>query len=166
MYCSQYWLSVTLDGQVWHHFLLLLTEYPEEAQPERPPGVLPHQASTEDHQVPAPAERSPVLLWGGPGGDQGERGGVAGGGSAGVRGVWGQRRVVLGGEGGSWGYNEIFGKVRYSSPPLIGTPLLPNNSVLIREVSFGEREHYIHSQYLLPRICVLSREVSSLESVL
>ncbi len=34
---------------------------------------------------------------------------------------------------------------RYSGPPLIRTPFLPNNSVLIREVSFGEREHYIHS---------------------
>ena len=33
----------------------------------------------------------------------------------------------------------------YSAPPLIRTPLLPNNSVLMREVSFGEREHYIHS---------------------
>ncbi len=33
----------------------------------------------------------------------------------------------------------------YSSPPLLRPPLLPNNSVLIREVSFGEREHYIHS---------------------
>ncbi len=33
---------------------------------------------------------------------------------------------------------------QYSGPPLIRTPLLPNNSVLIREVSFGEREHYIH----------------------
>ncbi len=33
----------------------------------------------------------------------------------------------------------------YSGPPLIRMPLLPNNSVLIREVSFGEREHYIHS---------------------
>ena len=29
---------------------------------------------------------------------------------------------------------------QYSIPPLIGTPLLLNNSVLIREVSFGERE--------------------------
>ncbi len=29
---------------------------------------------------------------------------------------------------------------RYSGPPLIGTPLVSNNSVLIREVSFGERE--------------------------
>ncbi len=47
---------------------------------------------------------------------------------------------------------------RYSSPPLIRTPLLTNNSVLTREVSFGEREHYIHSWYLLPRICVFSRE--------
>ncbi len=29
---------------------------------------------------------------------------------------------------------------KYSSPPLIGIPLPPNNSVLIRNVSFGERE--------------------------
>ncbi len=54
----------------------------------------------------------------------------------------------------------------YSGPPLIRTPLLPSNSVLIREVSFGEREHYVHSQYLLPEICVLYRGVSSLQSVL
>ncbi len=32
----------------------------------------------------------------------------------------------------------------YSSPPLIGTPLQPNIDVLIREVSFGERECYVH----------------------
>ena len=51
----------------------------------------------------------------------------------------------------------------YSSPPLIRTPLLPNSSVLIREVSFGEREHYMYSQYFRTRICVLSRGVSSLE---
>ncbi len=31
----------------------------------------------------------------------------------------------------------------YSSPPLIRTPLLPTNSVLFREVSFGEREHHM-----------------------
>ncbi len=31
--------------------------------------------------------------------------------------------------------------------PLIRTPLLSNNSVLIREVSFGERENYMDSQY-------------------
>ncbi len=43
-----------------------------------------------------------------------------------------------------------------SSPPRIRTPLLPRKSVLIREVSFAEREHRMHSQYLLPRICVLS----------
>ncbi len=36
----------------------------------------------------------------------------------------------------------------------------------MREVTFGEREQYMHSQYLLPRIGVLSRGVSSLESVL
>ncbi len=36
-------------------------------------------------------------------------------------------------------------KAQYSGPPLIRTPLLPNNSVLIRGVSFGEREHYVHS---------------------
>ncbi len=29
---------------------------------------------------------------------------------------------------------------------------------MIREVSFGERGHHMHSQYLLPKICVLSRE--------
>ncbi len=46
------------------------------------------------------------------------------------------------------------------------TPLLPNSSVLIREVSFGEREHYTYSQYFRTRIYVLSRGVSSLESVL
>ncbi len=33
----------------------------------------------------------------------------------------------------------------YSGPPLIRTHLLPNNAVFIREVSFGEREHYTHS---------------------
>ncbi len=38
---------------------------------------------------------------------------------------------------------------------LIGTPLLPNNFVLIREVSFGVREYYMYSEYLLPKICVL-----------
>ncbi len=51
--------------------------------------------------------------------------------------------------------------------PIIGTLFLPNNSVLIREVSFGEREHQRHSQYLLPRIGVLSTDghVSCLENV-
>ncbi len=42
-----------------------------------------------------------------------------------------------------------------SSPPLLRTPLLSKNSVLITEVSFGEREHHMDSQYLLPKICVL-----------
>ncbi len=53
----------------------------------------------------------------------------------------------------------------YSSLRLIRMPLLPRNSVLIGEVSFGDREHHMHSQYLLPRIwqCVLSRGVSCLE---
>ncbi len=51
----------------------------------------------------------------------------------------------------------------YSSPPLIRTPLLPQNSVLIREVSFAEREHHMHSQYLLSKICVLYRGVSFLK---
>ncbi len=37
------------------------------------------------------------------------------------------------------------------------TPLLQNNSVLIREVCFGWRGQYVHSWYMLPRICVLSR---------
>ncbi len=30
----------------------------------------------------------------------------------------------------------------YSRPPVMRTPFLPNNSVLIRAVSFGEREHF------------------------
>ncbi len=34
----------------------------------------------------------------------------------------------------------------YNGPAPIRTPLLPSNSVLIREVSFGEREHHMHSQ--------------------
>ncbi len=42
---------------------------------------------------------------------------------------------------------------------LIGTSLLPNNSVLITEVSFGKREHHIHSWHLLPEMCFLSRGV-------
>ena len=54
----------------------------------------------------------------------------------------------------------------YSGPPLLETPLLPNNSALIREVSAGDREHHMDSQYFLPRICVLFRGVSSLESIL
>ncbi len=57
----------------------------------------------------------------------------------------------------------------YSIPPEIGIPLsLPNNSAFIRDVSFGEREHHMHTwyMYLMPRICVPSRGVSSLESVL
>ncbi len=33
---------------------------------------------------------------------------------------------------------------QYSSPPLIGTPFKPNNSVLITQVSFGEREEQRH----------------------
>ncbi len=45
---------------------------------------------------------------------------------------------------------------KYSSNPPIGTPLLPNNSVRIREVFFGDREYYMHPQHFLPRICVLS----------
>ncbi len=34
----------------------------------------------------------------------------------------------------------------YSIPPLIGTPLLPKNSVVIREMFFGERQDYMQSQ--------------------
>ncbi len=39
-------------------------------------------------------------------------------------------------------------------PLLIGTPLLKTVLSLLhnREVSFSEREHYIHSRYLVPRI--------------
>ncbi len=43
----------------------------------------------------------------------------------------------------------------YSTPPLIATHLFSQTIVLIREVSFREREHYMHSQYF-KRICVLS----------
>ncbi len=54
---------------------------------------------------------------------------------------------------------------QYNGSPLIKTPLLPNNSVLIRQVSFDGRS--IHSScYLLRRICVLARGVFSLASVL
>ncbi len=49
-------------------------------------------------------------------------------------------------------------KVRYSGPPLIRTPILPNNSALIKEVSFGEGA--LQTFIVLPaknlRICVLS----------
>ncbi len=51
----------------------------------------------------------------------------------------------------------------YSGPPLIETPFLSNNSVLIRQVAFDEREHYMHSQYLL---LVSILEGCSLSSVL
>ncbi len=34
--------------------------------------------------------------------------------------------------------------VHYSGPSLIRTSLLPNNSVFIRQVSFGEREHLMY----------------------
>ncbi len=50
----------------------------------------------------------------------------------------------------------------YSHSCQIRTPLLVNNSVLIREVSFVEGEHTMHSQYLLVRIW----KVFSLETVL
>ena len=36
-------------------------------------------------------------------------------------------------------------------------------SILIREASFGEREHHMHSQYLLPKICLLQRGALSRE---
>ncbi len=52
-------------------------------------------------------------------------------------------------------------------PPLIRPPLLPRNSVLTRDMFFGERKPHVHSKYLLPRICALSTTcpggVSSLE---
>ncbi len=53
-----------------------------------------------------------------------------------------------------------------SSPPLIRMPLLTNNSLLIREVSFGWMKYYMHSHYLLSVICVFSRDLSSLERAL
>ncbi len=57
-------------------------------------------------------------------------------------------------------------KISIQSTPLISTHFLSKNSVLIRKVSFGGREHHMHSLYLLLRMCVLSRGVSSLESFL
>ncbi len=53
----------------------------------------------------------------------------------------------------------------YSSPPSNNdTPSAKKNMYcLIREGSFGERQHHMHSQYLLARI-VLSRGVSSIVS--
>ena len=54
----------------------------------------------------------------------------------------------------------------YSSPSLIRTLLLPRNFVLIREVSFGEGEHHMYSQYEVPRKSGPSRGVSSVGSVL
>ncbi len=59
------------------------------------------------------------------------------------------------------GSENVDGKL-YNCPSLIRTPLLPRNFV-IREVAFGEREHHMHSQHLLPGMCVPSRGVSSLE---
>ncbi len=65
-----------------------------------------------------------------------------------------------------YGRRSLLKRTSNSSPPLIRTPLLPSNSVLIREVSFGEREHYIYIHSTCCQECVLSRGVSSLESVL
>ena len=39
---------------------------------------------------------------------------------------------------------------------VIGTALLPNNSVLIREVAFAERERHIHSQYFAAKHLYMS----------
>ncbi len=58
------------------------------------------------------------------------------------------------------------GNVSAVGHPLIATPLLPNYSVLIREVSFGEKDHQVHSQYFLSRVVSSLERVSSLESVL
>ncbi len=54
----------------------------------------------------------------------------------------------------------------HSKPSLIGTPLLPNDPVLIREVYYRKSKHHMHSRNLLPRICVLPGGVSSPDSVL
>ncbi len=48
----------------------------------------------------------------------------------------------------------------YSSPSLIRTCLPPNKTILIREVSFGEREDLRHTQCLMPNSSVLKRVVS------
>ncbi len=56
-------------------------------------------------------------------------------------------------------------KYRYITRSLIGTRLLPSNPALVREVPFGEREHHMNLQYLLPSMCVLSIRVWSLSFV-
>ena len=58
---------------------------------------------------------------------------------------------------------SYYSAVRYSSPSIIVTPLLLNISVLIREVSVGEREYHMQSWHFLPIVCVLSRGVFSPE---
>ena len=56
---------------------------------------------------------------------------------------------------------------KYRSPPLIRTPLLKQLSLITTQVFNGEREHFIHSlRIFCQRICILSRGVSSLDSVL
>ncbi len=47
-------------------------------------------------------------------------------------------------------------RVKYSSHSLIRTPFCQEI------LSFGDREHHMHSQYLLPNIGALSRGVCSL----
>ena len=68
----------------------------------------------------------------------------------------------------SWDWTTRWLVLKYVQYSLsIRIPLLPNaRSVLIREMFFGEREHYMHSQHLLPKSFVLSRGVSCPESVL
>lgn len=45
----------------------------------------------------------------------------------------------------------------YSSPPLVGTRLLPNTSVII-QVPYGDMENHTDSWRILPRIRVLPSE--------
>ncbi len=46
-------------------------------------------------------------------------------------------------------YTFVWNSTPPSPPPSNRKPLLPNNSVLIGEVLFGQRQHCMHSQYLL-----------------
>ncbi len=51
--------------------------------------------------------------------------------------------------------------------PVFGVYKIFTNTVTppFREGSFGERENYMHSLYLLPKLCILSRMVISLECI-
>ncbi len=63
---------------------------------------------------------------------------------------------------GKCGKSFQFGN-KYTKIPVVPRSLLQNNSVFIREVSFGEREYYITCIVVCCQECVLYRGVSFLE---